>query len=72
MTVSKFTLPPKLEEIVSKINEIIDNLGGGGASTLNDLSDVSITSATNGQVLEYNNGNWVNTNHAKVIIRRWS
>lgn len=34
--------------------------GGGGASALNDLSDVTITSATNGQVLKYNGSGWVN------------
>lgn len=34
--------------------------GGGGASTLNDLTDVVITSASNGQVLKYNGTNWVN------------
>lgn len=34
--------------------------GGGGASTLNDLSDVTISSASNGQVLKYNGSAWVN------------
>lgn len=33
MTVSKITTAPKNEEVVSKINEIIDNLGGGGSLT---------------------------------------
>ena len=34
--------------------------GGGGASALDDLTDVVITSATNGQALVYNGTNWVN------------
>ena len=34
--------------------------GGGGASTLNDLSDVTISSPSNGQVLKYNGSAWVN------------
>lgn len=40
--------------------------GGGGASALNDLSDVTITSASNGQVLTYDNANskWINQSPA--------
>lgn len=34
--------------------------GGGGASSLDDLTDVDITSPLDGQVLKYNNGEWVN------------
>lgn len=36
--------------------------GGGGASTLNDLLDVNISSPTNGQILKYDStsGKWVN------------
>lgn len=34
--------------------------GGGGASTLDELSDVVITSATTGQVLKYNGTSWIN------------
>ena len=34
--------------------------GGGGASALDDLTDVTITSATSGQVLKYNGSGWVN------------
>lgn len=33
---------------------------GGGASTLDDLSDVAISTATTGQVLKYNGTSWVN------------
>jgi hypothetical protein len=34
--------------------------GGGGASSLSELSDVSISSPQNGQVLIYSSGYWVN------------
>lgn len=36
--------------------------GGGGATVLDDLNDVTITSPSNGQVLTYSNGIWVNGN----------
>lgn len=38
--------------------------GGGGSGALNDLTDVTISSPTNGQILQYNNTNskWVNAN----------
>lgn len=43
--------------------------GGGGASALDDLTDVTITSATNGQVLKYNGTAWVNgTDNAGTSI----
>lgn len=41
-------------------------LGGGGASTLNDLTDVVITSPEEFQTLEYNGTEWVNK-HSSVI-----
>lgn len=34
--------------------------GGGGATTLNELDDVTITSPVNGESLVYQNGMWVN------------
>ena len=34
--------------------------GGGGASALDDLTDVTITTPTSGQVLKYNGSAWVN------------
>lgn len=34
--------------------------GGGGASDLDDLTDVVITTPSNGQVLKYNGTSWVN------------
>ncbi len=34
--------------------------GGGGASALDDLSDVTLTTPSNGQVLKYNGTAWVN------------
>ena len=44
MTVSKFTTAPKNEELAPKINEIIDNLGGGGTATDVQINGTSITS----------------------------
>lgn len=34
--------------------------GGGGADSLNDLTDVTLTSPSNGEVLKYNGSAWVN------------
>lgn len=34
--------------------------GGGGASALDDLTDVVLSAPSNGQVLQYNGTNWVN------------
>ena len=43
-------------------NNVISATGGGGASALDDLTDVDINSPTNGQALVYDAGNdvWVN------------
>lgn len=38
--------------------------GSGGASDLDELSDVTITSVTTGQVLKYNGSDWVNSNES--------
>lgn len=40
--------------------------GGGGASALTDLSDVNVSSPSNGQVLKYDNSTskWVNANES--------
>lgn len=55
------------------IKTYVDNhSGGGGASTLDDLSDVTISSASSGQVLGYNGTGWVNTNKTLVVMRDWS
>lgn len=35
--------------------------GGGGATDLDDLTDVVITSPATGQILKYNGTNWVNS-----------
>lgn len=49
----------------SNMNDLEDRIdaaisGGGGASALDDLTDVDITSATVGQVLKYDGAKWVN------------
>ena len=40
------------------------NASGGGASALDDLTDVVITTPSTGQVLKYNGTNWVNDTDA--------
>lgn len=74
MTVNKLTFPSKENAVQEKINEIIDNLGGGGggASNLTDLSDVSITSASSGEALCYDGNDWINSPKTLVTIRVWS
>lgn len=74
MTVNKLTLPSKENAVQEKINEIIDNLGGGGggASALTDLSDVTLTSPSSGESLCYDGSKWVNSPKTLVTIRRWS
>lgn len=44
--------------------DILDNGGGGGSSSLAGLTDVDLTTPTDGQVLTYdgNNSKWVNAN----------
>ena len=46
--------------IVSLEYEVLSGGGGGGASALNDLTDVTLSSPTTGQVLKYNGSVWVN------------
>lgn len=38
--------------------------GGGGGGTLNDLTDVVISSPSTSQILQYNGTNWINSNIA--------
>ena len=40
----------------------------GGASAINDLTDVTITSATSGQVLKYNGSAWVNAEQMQAEL----
>jgi plastocyanin len=42
----------------------VTNAGGGGASNLPDLGDVTISSPTSGQVLKYNGSAWINDTDA--------
>lgn len=42
--------------------------GGGGATYINDLEDVTITSAADGNVLRYNGSKWVNVASTEVGI----
>ena len=52
------------------IKTYVDNHAGGGS--LEDLSDVSVSTATSGQVLGYIGTNWVNIDKTLVVMRDWS
>lgn len=57
-------LAGNIEAVMTAIASLFflaDGGGGGGASAINDLTDVTITSPSNGQVLGYNGSAWVNT-----------
>lgn len=43
------------------------NFSGSGASALNDLTDVVISSPSNGQFLKYNGSNWVNATSSASV-----
>ena len=44
-----------------------DDGGGGGASTLSQLNDVTLTNPASGQILQYNGTHWMNVNTSSVI-----
>lgn len=50
----------------------LDSGGGGGASALTDLSDVTLTSPASGDALTYDGSDWINSPKTLVTIRRWS
>lgn len=41
--------------------------GGGGSSTLRGLSDVNISSLSNGDILSYNGSEWVNIRQSSIV-----
>lgn len=64
-----YTLPPadastlggvKIGQGISVTADGTISTSGGGVSSLDDLTDVTISSATSGQVLKYNGSQWVN------------
>lgn len=59
-------LPEPQSREESLLQQILEAGGGGGSSTLSGLSDVGISSATNGQVLKYNSTTekWENANES--------
>jgi len=46
------------------VQDAIDEVVGDAVTDISDLSDVSISSATSGQILKYDNGVWVNANES--------
>lgn len=69
MTVSKITTPPNAQEQINKINEIIDNLGGGGSSGL-------VYSATNSAITPTSGiASWTvshNLNTSNIVVSLFS
>ena len=65
MTITKLGIPSNLE-ITNKINEIIDAVDSTTPTSLGGLSDVSLTSASSGELLGFDGTNWVNTNKLSV------
>ena len=65
MSIDKINKAPTQNEVISKVNEIIDNL----PDELEDLSDVVITSPTQGQNLTYDaiNNRWINTSTTATV-----
>lgn len=65
MTVSKLTSPPNAQEEIDKINEIIDNLGGGGGGSVS-IDNLSITENASNEiqtvaVIDNRSGNAIKT-----------
>ena len=57
------------ESYLSALGINPDGGGGGGATTLASLTDVTITSPTQGQTLVYDgNGHWVNANASGSVV----
>jgi len=56
----QYRKPLMSEETAQAILEKIDGGGGGGASALSELSDVNLTSPSDGQVLHYDGTEWIN------------
>jgi len=46
--------------------------GGAGATTLDGLTDVVITSPSTGQLLQYNGTEWSNTNNGGITLSQYS
>lgn len=65
MTVSKLTNPPSQKGVIDKVNEIIDNLGGGGGSLPSQTGNSGKFLTTDGT-----DASWADT--TKVTIRDWS
>lgn len=50
-----------LNGVTSNIQAQIDGIGGGGASALDDLTDVVITAPASGEFIRHNGTNWVDS-----------
>ena len=59
-TSAEFRKAPMSDETAQLILAKIDGGGSGGASALSELSDVTLTSPSDGQVLHYDGTEWIN------------
>jgi hypothetical protein len=53
--------------LVNDTNTVTINASGGGASNLDALTDVVISSPATGQVLRYDGTNWVNVDNSEIV-----
>ncbi len=51
---------------------LLSATGGAGATILDDLTDVVITTPTTGQLLQYNGTTWTNTNNSGITLSQYS
>ena len=57
---SNISISPSSGQGIVTINAVVPTGGGGGATSLNELSDVTISSPSAGQVLKWNGSRWAN------------
>lgn len=67
MTVQKLTYPAKENAVQEKVNEIIDNLGGGGGSV--DIDNLSITENASNQLQTVG---VIDQNNTSTAIKTWT
>jgi hypothetical protein len=57
---NNFISSTTVSALTGNLQTQIDNVTGTGASTLNELTDVTISTPTSGQLLYYNGSQWIN------------
>jgi hypothetical protein len=68
MEQNPFALIRQLERDLERVKRVLgEGGGGGGASTLDDLTDVTITAAANGDVLQFDGSAWVDVAMSTIL-----